>query len=77
MHFVSDAIAEIGGLLVVNRDFCKQQRMQKALLALPPNESALPWIRLAKTEGVAALRQGFCRAEMAEIPPPGVAGFIQ
>ena len=77
MHFVSDAIAEIGGLLVVNRDFCKQQMMQKAPLVPPPNESALPWIHLAKTEGVAALRRGFCRAEMAEIPPPGVAGFIQ
>ena len=34
-------------------------------------------IRLAKDEGVAALRRGFCRAEMAEIQPLGVAGFNQ
>ena len=25
MHFLSDAIAEIEGLLEVNRDFCKKQ----------------------------------------------------
>ena len=45
MHFVSDAIAEIGGLLVVNRDFCKRPMMQKALLAPPLNESVLPSLK--------------------------------
>lgn len=37
MNFASDAIAEIGGLLVVKQDFCKRQMMKKALLAPPPN----------------------------------------
>ena len=30
MNFSSDAIAEIEGLLDVNRDFCKQQMAEKA-----------------------------------------------
>ena len=31
MHFLSDAIAEIEGLLEVNRDFCKKQMAEKAI----------------------------------------------
>ena len=30
MHFLSDAIAELEGLLEVNRDFCKKQMAEKA-----------------------------------------------
>jgi len=31
MHFLSDAIAEIEGLLEVNRDFCKKQMAEKGI----------------------------------------------
>ena len=37
MNFVSDAIAEIEGLLDVNRDFCKKQMAQKACSLAPMN----------------------------------------
>ena len=37
MHFLLDAIAEIEGLLEVNRDFCKKQMAEKASPALPTN----------------------------------------
>ena len=42
MHFLSDAIAEIEGLLEVNRDFCKKQMAEKASPALPTNCAVLP-----------------------------------
>jgi len=42
MHFLSDAIAEIEGLLDVNRDFCKKQMAEKASPALPTNCAVLP-----------------------------------
>ena len=42
MNFVSDAIAEIEGLLDVNRDFCKKQMAQKACSAAPLNCAVLP-----------------------------------
>ena len=42
MHFLSDAIAEIEGLLEVNRDFCKKQMAEKASPALPTNCVVLP-----------------------------------
>jgi len=40
MHFLSDAIAEIEGLL--NRDFCKKQMAEKASPALPTNCAVVP-----------------------------------
>ena len=42
MHFLSDAIAEIEGLLEVNRDFCKKQMAEKASPALPTNCAVVP-----------------------------------
>ena len=42
MHFLSDAIAEIEGLLKVNRDFCKKQMAEKASPALPTNCAVVP-----------------------------------
>jgi len=42
MHFLSDAIAEIEGLLEVNRDFCKKQMAEKASPTLPTNCAVLP-----------------------------------
>jgi hypothetical protein len=42
MNFVSDAIAEIEGLLDVNRDFCKKQMAQKACSAPLLNCAVLP-----------------------------------
>jgi hypothetical protein len=42
MNFSSDAIAEIEGLLDVNRDFCKQQMAEKASPALPMNCAVVP-----------------------------------
>jgi hypothetical protein len=42
VNFVSDAIAEIEGLLEVNRDFCKQQMAQKARSDSPPNCAVMP-----------------------------------
>jgi hypothetical protein len=42
MHFLSDAIAEIEGLLEVNRDFCKKQVAEKASPALPTNCAVVP-----------------------------------
>ena len=42
MNFVSDAIAEIEGLLDVNQDFCKKQMAQKACSAAPLNCAVLP-----------------------------------
>ena len=42
MHFLSDAIAEIEGLLEVNRDFCKKQMAEKASSALPTNCAVVP-----------------------------------
>jgi len=44
MHFLSDAIAEIEGLLEVNRDFCKKQMAEKASPTLPTNCAVLPII---------------------------------
>ena len=44
MHFLSDAIAEIEGLLEVNRDFCKKQMAEKASPALPTNCAVVPMI---------------------------------
>ena len=44
MHFLSDAIAEIEGLLEVNRDFCKKQMAEKASPALPTNCAVVPII---------------------------------
>ena len=44
MHFLSDAIAEIEGLLEVNRDFCKKQMAEKASPALPTNCAVVPEI---------------------------------
>lgn len=44
MHFLSDAIAEIEGLLEVNRDFCKKQMAEKASPALPTNCAVVPYI---------------------------------
>jgi hypothetical protein len=43
MNFMSDAIAEIEGLLDVNRDFCKKQMAQKACSAAPLNCAILPY----------------------------------
>ena len=40
--FFSDAIAEIEGLLEVNRDFCKKQMAEKASSALPTNCAVVP-----------------------------------
>ena len=40
--FLSDAIAEIEGLLEVNRDFCKKQMAEKASPALPTNCAVVP-----------------------------------
>ena len=37
VNFVSDAIAEIEGLLEANRDFCKQQMAQKAPQMMLPS----------------------------------------
>ncbi len=45
MHFLSDAIAEIEGLLEVNRDFCKKQMAEKASPALPTNCAVVPLFR--------------------------------
>ena len=42
MHFLSDAIAEIEGLLEVTRDFCKKQMAEKASPALPTNCAVVP-----------------------------------
>ena len=42
MHFLSDAIAEIEGLLEVNRDFCKKQMAEKASPALQTNCAVVP-----------------------------------
>ena len=42
MHFLSDAIAEIEGLLEVNRDFCKKQMAENASPALPTNCAVVP-----------------------------------
>ena len=42
MHFLSDVIAEIEGLLEVNRDFCKKQMAEKASPALPTNCAVVP-----------------------------------
>ena len=39
---MSDAIAEIEGLLEVNRDFCKKQMAEKASPALPTNCAVVP-----------------------------------
>ena len=44
MHFLSDAIAEIEGLLEVNRDFCKKQMAEKASPALPTNCAVVPML---------------------------------
>ena len=41
MDFLSDAIAEIEGLLEVNREFRKQQMAEKASPALLSNKSAV------------------------------------
>ncbi len=41
MDFLSDAIAEIEGLLAVNREFRKQQMAEKASPALLSNKSAV------------------------------------
>ncbi len=43
LHFLSDAIAEIEGLLEVNRDFCKKQMAEKASPALPTNCAVVPY----------------------------------
>ena len=48
MHFLSDAIAEIEGLLEVNRDFCKKQMAEKASPALPTNCAVVPYIPCEK-----------------------------
>ena len=42
MNFLSDAIAEIEGLLEVNRKICKQQMAEKASPTLPTNCAVLP-----------------------------------
>ncbi len=42
MHFLSDAIAEIEGLLEVNRDFCKKQMAEKTSPDAPPNCAVVP-----------------------------------
>jgi hypothetical protein len=42
MHFLSDAMAKLEGLLEVNRAFCKQQMAENASLALLPNCAASP-----------------------------------
>jgi len=42
MHFLSDAIAEIEGLLEVNRDFCKKQMAEKTSPDVPPNCAVVP-----------------------------------
>jgi hypothetical protein len=44
MHFLSDAIAGIEGLLEVNRDFCKKQMAEKTSPALPTNCAVVPYI---------------------------------
>jgi hypothetical protein len=44
MHFLSDAIAGIEGLLEVNRDFCKKQMAEKASPTLPTNCAVVPYI---------------------------------
>ena len=42
MNFPSVQLAEIEGLLVVNRDFCKLEMAEKASRDAPPNCAVLP-----------------------------------
>ena len=42
MHFLSDAMAKLEGLLEVNREFCKQRMAENASLAPLPNCAVLP-----------------------------------
>ena len=63
MHFLSDAIAEIEGLLEVNRDFCKKQMAEKASPALPTNCAVVP-------EGLLEVNRKIRKQQMAEKASP-------
>ena len=52
MHFLSDAIAEIEGLLEVNRGFCKKQMAEKAAPSLPTNCAVVPKCKTQSDERV-------------------------
>ena len=66
MHFLSDANAEIEGLLEVNRDFCKKQMAEKASPALPTNCAVVPQAILASGQDKAIPEQSTATASSSQ-----------
>ena len=70
MHFLSDAIAEIEGLLEVNRDFCKKQMAEiEGLLEVNRDFCKK---QMAEIEGLLEVNRDFCKKQMAEKASPAL-----
>ena len=66
MHFLSDAMAKLEGLLEVNREFSKQRMAENASLAPLPNCAVLPYI--GKVESAAPAAFSTCRQTFSVCP---------